>query len=367
MRKSLLKKVLWALPVVGLFLALPSAQAQDEVGDFIRANQSDANKLIKAYADPVGKALGHSLNGGWFNSGKAMGLGRFDIRIFGTATFAPDEAKTFDLATLGLSDQVVVSGKSTTAPTFFGRDEDGPELTIYAKTRTPAGVEIKQEVASFNSPPGSGIDILPFPIAQLSVGLIKDTEIAVRFVPNTKFDDFEAGLWGVGLKHGIKQWIPVLSKVPGFDITVFGGYTNLKSAYRGIEVTPEAADNPSAAQSAPGYYDGQGIELTTKAWTASLVASKTLSVITGYAGMKYSNVQTDLTAVGRYPVPSIRSTPPYQRYVEDITEPIDVSMKDSQFGLNAGLRLKLAFFSIYGEYTFAKYSTAMAGIGFGWN
>ncbi len=360
----------WALPALGLFLMSSGAQAQDEVGEFIRAGRSDANKLIQAYAEPVGKSLGHSLNGGWFNSGKAMGLGRFDIRVFGSVTFAPKDAKTFDLAGLGLQ-QVrdangnKFAGRSVLTPTIFGEDKDGPGLTVYA--RNPVTNQ-EERISSFNAPPGTGVDFMPFPVAQLSVGLIKDTEVAVRFVPEIKMDDFEISLWGVGVKHGIKQWIPVVASIPGFDITVFGGYTNLKSAYRGIDVGLADEDQAfaSAQQRSAGYYDGQAIELTTKAWTVSLVASKTFSVITGYAGPKYSNVQTDLAAIGKYPVTAYKTTAPF-RYVEDVDTPVNISMKDSQFGLTAGLRLKLLFFSMYGEYTLAKYPTATAGIGLGWN
>ncbi|QHL88646.1 hypothetical protein GU926_14905 [Nibribacter ruber] len=371
LKRSLQRLSFWALPALALLLAAPAAHAQEEVGEFIRAGKEDATKLVKAYAEPAGIALGHNLNSGWFNSGKAMGLGRFDVRIYASAVFAPDDAKTFDISKLGLK-QIRTSNGSTfdpnkpvMVPTVFGEDKEGPDLTVY--TRNPLTNQ-EEEVVSFNSPPGAGYDVLPFPMAQVSVGLIKDTEIAVRFVPEIKADDFTGSLWGVGVKHGLKQWIPVLASIPGFDITVFGGYTNLSTSY-GLDV-PLTDDNQmyaTAQQKSATYYDGQALELKTKAWTASLVASKTISVITGYAGIRYSNVETDLNAVGKYPVVAYRTTAPYNKYVDDVVDPILVNMKDAQVGGTAGLRLKLAFFSIYGEYTLAKYSTAMAGIGLGWN
>lgn len=357
MKKSLLKFSYWALPVVGLFFLNPDAKAQEGIGEIIKGGTEDANKLIGAYIAPGGKAVGHGLNGGWFNSGKAMGLGRFDVRIFGTAVFTPEDETTFDINSLNLKNIRLKNGESSIAPTMFGENEDGPELEVR---------EGNQVITSFRTPPGIGFRTLPVPMAQVSVGLIKDTEIAVRFIPKVKYDDYSAKLWGIGIKHGIKQWIPVLSKIPGFDITVFGGYTSFETT-ADLDINPDASATLSAQQRQAGYYDNQQFVFATKAWTASLVASKTFSVITGYGGFKYSSVSTDVNLNGRYPVTDYRLTPTPGKYIQDVVDPVAVPVEDSQFGLTAGLRLKLLFFSMYGEYTLAKYPTATAGIGFGWN
>ncbi|KAA3436143.1 DUF6588 family protein [Rufibacter hautae] len=370
MRNNLFKLSFWAMPVLGLFLAASPAQAQDEVGEFIRAGKEDANKLVRAYAEPASKAFGHGLNGGWFNSGKAMKLGRFDVRVFATAAFSPEEDRTFDIAKLGLTMVRDANGnrfdpnKPVITPTIFGEDEEGPEISLYAKAN---GVD--ERIGSINAPQGSGYKFLPVPMAQVSLGLIQDTEIAVRYSPKVKYDDFEGQLLGFGVKHGIKQYIPVISMIPGFDITVFGGYTNLKSSYSGIDVPLSEEDRPyaTAQQRDANYYTGQALTLNTKAWTASLVASKTFSVLTGYAGVRYSNVETDLNVEGKFPVLGYRTNAPFNKYVEDITDPVLLNMKDSQWGLTGGLRLKLLVFSLYGEYTLAKYPTATAGIGIGFN
>ncbi|WP_156180269.1 DUF6588 family protein [Rufibacter radiotolerans] len=365
MKKNTFKVSFFALFLLVSCLTGSAAHAQEEVGDFIRAGKADANKLIRAYAEPASKAFGHGLNGGWFNSGQALKLGRFDIRVFATASFAPDEDKTFDLATLGLSSNVKFDGsRSTIAPTIFGEAADGPELRLFATNPT---TKQQEEIARFNSPQGSGYDLLPVPMAQVSLGLVANTEVAVRFSPKVKYDDFEGELWGVGAKHGLKQWIPVINEVEGFDIALTGGYTNLKSSYTGIDVQVAEEDRSYATsqQLDPSYYSGQAVKLTTKAWTTSLIASKTLGILNVYAGVRYSNVETDLNLEGRYPVLAYKTTLPNNKYIEDITNPIMLNMQDSQWGATGGLRLKLAVLSLYGEYTIAKYPTATAGIGIG--
>ncbi|MBC3541843.1 DUF6588 family protein [Rufibacter sediminis] len=362
MKHALRKFSLMALPVVGILLATPAVHAQQAVGNVIKAGQEDANKLIQAYIEPGGKAVGHGLNGGWFNSGKAMGLGRFDVRIFATGVFVPKDQTSFDISKLDLKNIRPANGESTIAPTIFGSDDDGPGMVVYG--RNPV-TNREEELTRFNTPPGIGFKNLPVPMAQVSVGLIKDTEIAVRFIPETKHEEYSGKLWGLGVKHGLKQWIPVVSAIPGFDITAFGGYTHFETA-ADLDINPDAAAYRTTQQQQAGYYDNQQLVFTTKAWTASLVASKTLSVITAYGGLRYSHVSTDVNVNGRFPITSFRVTPP-NRYIEDVENPVMVKVEDSQIGLTAGLRLKLAFFSIYGEGTLAKYPTATAGIGLGFN
>ncbi|WP_181304649.1 DUF6588 family protein [Rufibacter sp. XAAS-G3-1] len=343
--------------MAGIVLAPLSAQAQQSFGEVIKAGTKDANTLIRVYFEPGGKAVGHALNGGWFNSGKAMGLGRFDVRLFATGVFVPKDQTTFDISTLELEKIRLSPGQSPIAPTIFGEDEEGPQMEVET---TGAG-----EKATFRTPPGIGYRNVPIPMAQVSLGLVKDTEVAVRYVPEVKYEDYSTKLWGVGVKHGLKQWIPVISAIPGFDIAAFGGYTQLE-ANAALNLEPDPAAAKTAQQQQPGYYDNQALVFTTKAWTVSLVASKTLSVITAYGGVKYSHATTDVNVNGRFPVTTFRGTPP-AREIVDLVDPVVLNVEDSQFGLTAGFRLKLLFFSVYGEGTLAKSPSATAGVGFGFN
>ncbi|ALI99422.1 DUF6588 family protein [Rufibacter tibetensis] len=355
MKNPFLKLSLVALPVLGILLASPAAKAQEPIGEVIKAGQRDASILIKAYAEPGGRAMGHALNGGWFNSGKAMELGKFDVRVFVTAVFTPEDQTTFDVSKLNLERMKLSAGESPIAPTLFGDNEEGPQLEV--QSNSPG------ERVIFRTPAGIGYRNVPIPMAQVSFGLIKDTEVAVRFVPKTTYEEYSAKLWGVGVKHGIKQYIPVLSAIPDFDIAVFGGFTSFETA-ADLEINPDPVAARSPSQQQPGYYDNQQLVFTTKAWTTSLVAAKTVGVLGVYGGVKYSHVISDINVNGRYPITAFKITPP-NRYIVDTTDPVAVNIGDSQLGLTGGLRLKLSIFSIYAEGTWAKYPSATAGIGLG--
>lgn len=343
-------------------MAAPAAHAQQAVGDVIKAGKEDANKLIRAYIEPGGKAVGHGLNGNWFNSGKAMELGKFDVRVFATGVFTPEEQTSFDISKLELKKIRLASGESSIAPTVFGGKEEGPEMVVYG--RNPL-TNREEELTRFNTPGGIGFKNLPVPMVQASFGLVLDTEVAVRFFPKTTYEEYSANLWGVGLKHGLKQYLPGISAIPGFDIAALGGYTYFETT-ADLDLAPDPAASRTAQQQQAGYYDNQQLVFTTKAWTASLIASKNLKVLTVYGGVKYSHVTTDVNVNGRYPVTSFQVTPP-NRYIEDVVDPVMVNVEDSQYGLVGGLRLKLLIFSLYAEGTMAKYPSATAGLGIGFN
>lgn len=365
MKTSETKILGWILPVaVLLFLARPVA-AQQGIGDLIKA-KDDANKLVEAYLKPAGKAVGHTLSSGWFVSGKPLELGRFDIKVFGAVTFGAEEDKTFDINGLGLGSSIrLAPGQSSIAPTAFGDERKGPELIVYG---TNPRTNQEEELGRFNTPEGLGYSFAPLPIAQLNIGLIAGTEVAVRFLPEVTHQEYKADMWGVGLKHSLDQWVPALEDVTGFDLMVTGGYTNVKAS-AGIEVPPaETYRNQPVAQSAVSFANQQ-LAFETKSLTAGLVAAKTIGTFTVFGGVRYSKVSTALVSVGNYPLVSVRSQtlPPfYQYYIEPVESPLNVKVEDAQYGVNAGFRLKLAIFSIFAEGTYAKYPSAAAGIGLGW-
>ncbi|MCK7537017.1 MAG: hypothetical protein MZV63_41675 [Marinilabiliales bacterium] len=79
-------------------------------------------------------------------------------------------------------------------------------------------------------PKGSGFGFTLNPMIQAGIGIYKETEIVVRYSPELQLGEGgKVGLWGVGLKHSLKQWIPALKRLPIFEMSIQGGYTKLYS------------------------------------------------------------------------------------------------------------------------------------------
>ncbi len=367
------------LTATALSLCLSQAQAQGESAALLRAGTEDANKLFNAYLSPALTAFGVGMNGGWFNTAKPHGLGGFDITISANAPFAPSNFQSFDVNALGLKNTVVIpspSGSSGVSPTIFGDATPGSQVAISAPN--PAygypGQPQTINIDTFELPQGMGVNFVPVPTTQLAVGVGFGTEVAVRFVPDLNFGGFGIGLFGFAVKHDIKQWIPVVKEMP-FDMSAMFGYTSMKT---GISFTGESQLTPESGSdiydpNPNKNYTGQKAEFNSKSWTANLLISKKLGPLTPYLGLGYQNSTTDLNLSGDYPITFVNDaydptaapgTPQSKtKKIEVLTDPIKLSGGSSSFRTTVGLRLKLAILTIHGDYTFAEYNMASAGIG----
>ena len=325
----------------------------------IQSGIHNATVLARAYSAPVSKAFGTDLNTGWLTTGKVFKPGRFEIRLFANAAFVPAEDRTFDVTAVGLNNNVrLAPGSANLAPTVFGPDEDGPLLNVYA---TNPDTQEEEGLASINTPKGFGTAVAPIPMAQVNVGLFKETELMVRFIPNSTVRDLRLNLWGLGLKHNVGQWLPVISLLP-FQLTAAVAYSSFESSYA-LDLAPQAGVvNPN-----PADYTTQAVEFNTRAYQALLVASKTWSAFTGYAGLNYSSAATTTGMTGNYPVTVLGEQPPHNKEIRTIINPVQFQQDYRQWGFTGGFRLKLAIISFNAEGTWANYPTASAGIGLGFN
>jgi hypothetical protein len=195
-----------------------------------------------------------------------------------------------------------------------------------------------------------------------------------------------SGVWGLGFKHDIKQWIPGIKRLP-FSMSLAFGYTSSSAVMGMAPMLPEApageqfADPTLAgtAYAGPGIndadYSGQGISFDASAWNVNLLVSKKVSVLSAYGGLRYARAMTRLNLDGVYGVagePYFNENnindPNNGRYtlINTDEKPITLEMPLSQVGLVGGFRLKLGFMSLFAEGTYSRFSTVSAGIGFGW-
>ena len=337
--------------------SLSSSAQIKTLGEFFAGGVSDAEKMFEAYITPWANAIGTSLSGGWYNTAKPHKPGGFDLTITTNMAFVPEEAKTFDLADLDLSNNARFQTGNSVAPTVAGETDRGPQIDYYIQNFS---------VASINTPQGTGVGLWLSPMAQLGLGLFKGTDVIVRLMPNMEIGKYgKVGLWGIGAKHSIKQWIPALEKLPVLHLSIMGGYTQFNSSFN-ITVTPENLN--VADQTTTVSFANQTMDLTVKSFTLNLLASANLPVVCFYGGLGIVNTKTDLALTGYFPVPTIEAT---QAVVNDnsaVENPFDLEIenndgKPTKPRLNAGLRLKLGVITIHGDYTYANYSNITAGLG----
>jgi len=363
-KKSFIRSTL----LVVLLFASSTVMAQfSQLGEVLSAGQDDAEKIFKAYLSPYANGVGAGLSTGWYNTAKPHKLGGFDVTVSFNVAIIPSADQSYDANELSLGDpanglNVGVSG--TSSPTAAGKNSSGQQLTY---SQNILGNDV--QIAQLTLPKGTGFPYTPVPMIQAGVGLMKESELNFRYSPNIEWGNgSKVGLWGIGIKHGIKQWIPALKRLPVFDLTLQGGYTNLKSTsdlnfqatfYEGYANV--VVDNPD-------YYSNQELLLDVSNITANLIFSGDFRIICLYGGVGISSSKADLSLNGNYPFPEVQGTQVVVTEETALQDPIDVEIKNSDGSVtkprfNAGFRLKFAVVTLNFDYTYANYSVASAGLG----
>jgi hypothetical protein len=339
-----------------------------DLGQVLAAGQGDAEKIFEAYLSPYANGIGAGLSTGWYYTAKPHKLGGFDINVSFNLTFIPTADQSYDANSLGLGDPAnglnVVAGTGK-SPTAAGSKDGGQQLSY---TQNIPGIG-DVPIAQFNLPRGTGFAYTPVPMVQLGLGLVKGTDVQVRYSPTLEWGNgSKISLWGVGLKHSVSQWIPGISKLPVFDMSLQGGYTKLNSK-NGLDFQASFYDDfADVVIDNEALYSGQELTLDVSNISANLIVSGDFKIICLYGGVGISSTTSNLKLNGNYPFPEVNGT---QIIVDDDTskkDPIDITVKSKDGGItkprfNAGLRFKFAVVTINFDYTYANYSIASAGLG----
>jgi hypothetical protein len=334
------KKVLLLFAISAPLLS--SAQDESDLENFLEAGPADASKLLGAYLNPVIEGLSYGFNGGWYTTAKAHKTLGFDISASFNAVFIPSSKNYFRPADLNLQVTQLISPASGNAPTVAGPDEE----TIYR-------VDINngsQPDPEFDGP--GGLDFketfkvsgVLAPTAQIGLGIYKNTDLKVRWIPEIDFSDSKIKLFGVGVMHDIKQHIPGIKVLP-FDLSVLVAYTNIKG-------TTNMAD-PNLPPS-PGDTSPQEMEYNMNAWLFQAIISKKLAIFTFHGGIGYNTIGTDADVKGSYVLPG---------YPQGVKNPVSLRFSNKSMRVSAGVRMNFGPIFLNGEYTLQEYSTVSVGLG----
>ncbi|WP_139135133.1 DUF6588 family protein [Roseivirga sp. 4D4] len=333
MKKTLL--ILFAACFLATTPNMAKAQGLD-FDSFLEAGIDDASLLLESYLQPAFEGFGFGMNSGWYNTAKTHKFLGFDLTGSISLARVPDSRQFFTLPT-GLTNVSLTNPSDTRRlPTIFGPNlgaDDLPELRFtddngeeVIRISAPTGLGIDEDIVPFNA--------VPVPMVQLGLGLFKGTEVKLRYIPEQDFDgDGGIKLFGIGVMHDIKQYLPAEKLLP-FDLSLFLGYTNLESY---VNIDEDA---------------GQTAEFNASAWTVQGVISKKILFFTAFAGLGYSNYDIDFNMLGNYTTETTT-----------FTDPVSLTYKDNGIRTNIGVRVKLLFLTITGEYALQEYNTLTAGVG----
>lgn len=321
------------------FLGGTSAFAQDDLDQLLRESVDDGGKLIHAYVSPLMKSVSLGLNQGWYNTAETHKVAGVDLTVTVNAMTIPKSDLFFNVDELGL-EVIELDGTSSDyplAPTLVGpdrspvfsyTDDEGLKQTFTG----PGGADLEGEI---------GMNVVPLPMAHLGFGLPKGTDLKLRFTPSIDLgDDSSLKIFGIGVMHNVKQWIPGIKMLP-FDLSGFVGYTKFKM---------EAYFNPEDSPDQRGLFE-------MNATTIQGLISKKFSVITFYGGVGYNIAKSNLAMKGSYDINED------EQISQNEKDPLDLKFAASGFRTTAGFRLKLAVLTLHADYTLQKYKCLTVGLG----
>ena len=299
--------------------------------------QDDASNFLEVYFSPLGQSFGAGLNNGWYNTAKPHKLGGFDVTLTLNAVHVPSTMLVFD------PNDIDNFSSNSTTPTILGAG-DGSEITY-----TNNGNSI-----TFDMPYQGSLkkSLIPVPMINAGLGLVKKTEIDVRYLPTYDFDMGFVGkgsveLWGIGIKHDLLQWIPVAGDAIPISLSIQAGHTKFNTSF--------SIENPDPD---PLSSVNQDISMDVNATTVNLIVSKKLLMLTAYAGIGYNssvttfNSETESFYLGVDGSSIQMNIPPKMKFESQ-----------NEMRTNIGLRLNLAIIAIQANHTFSKYPVTTVGVG----
>ena len=292
------------------------------------SNTSDAKNFLEAYFSPFAESIGAGLNKGWYNTAKPHKLAGFDVSLSLNLITISDEVASFDVNSIEN-----FSSTSSTTPSILG---SGKGATINYQNENVSGQFVM---------PDQDIEIkaVLIPTLNVGLGLIKGTEINVRYIPTYEYNIGFVGkgsveLYGAGIKHNILQWLP-LDKFLPFDLSIQSAFSKFNTSF---EVESQSVR--------------QGVDLDIRASTVNLIFSKKFAMITAYGSVGQNFVSSTLNANTNFSLGSTSTL--------NFDFPLEINMpKTSEMQASAGVRLQFAIFTLFANQTFSSYPSTSAGIG----
>ncbi len=327
-----------------LSLTATVSNAQNDLDALLAAGVADAQHFANDYLAPGTNGLMYSMNANWFNTADAKPLGGFEISVIANAATIENKNKSF-LMNTDLYNNVafVQGGNAQMVASALG--ENNPNVVVEVTYDDPIFGQQKEQITLPNGIGNASANLLPTAFIQGAVGLIKGTEIKVRFVPNIKTKDVSLNLYGAGLQHEFTKWLPADKLLP-VAISGLIAYTHLDGSY---DLT-----NSSNIQG-----ENQRLESVTNTWLYQLIVSTKLKMINFYGGVGYIKGKSNSDLLGTYRVSNGIITS------NDIVNPFSVSSRISGVRGTVGTKLKLGFFRLNAEYHLADFNSFSVGINFG--
>lgn len=375
----------FTLLIVVISLAFSSINAQNtlSLGEF--------DPYLTEYFRPFARGMASGMGAGWAHTAEVHSTLGFDFTLNFTIVNIPTSAAGFSGSKIASMTSPNGGGYSFSGNEFANiRSDGGPTNTITKEFETiyhpVTGAELYTPTINFDALQGINLGFAGSASIQAAIGLPKGTELMIRFMPdvsgiaNSALGAMGGGtellptmMYGGGIKHDIKQWIPVISKVPFLQMSGLFSFSKFTTGIKSDELTldPDRFAAGNVTDFSGEAYDDQQFEMDMSSITGSLLIGASIPVFQPFVGIGFNRGKFEAGLKGTYPILSVNDDPltsgvmtPFIVDQNNGTEsdPLVVDDIKTQFNLQAGARIKLGFFVFHYQFTKQEYITHNAGI-----
>jgi len=334
---------IYKLIIIALCVISTKAIAQQNINELLAAGVADTQRFAESYIAPASEGLVYAISNGWFNNAKSLRRFGFEISIVGNTNFVDDNRTSFKMVASDYENiRFQDNSPSKNVPTVFGNSESQTVVLTYDD---PIFGNQEIEVSLPGGIGSSEANLIPTAFIQASFSPLKGTQIKARLIPKLNFSDASLNAFGVGIQQDLLSWLPGKKVLP---VAVSGviAYSSLKSEYDFTATNVVEGDN-------------QQMTLDVNSMLYQMVVGTKLKIINFYGALGYVSGSTKTKLLGTYKIVdgSVSS--------DEIVNPISIKNKVSGMRTTLGANLKLGFFGINADYTFAEYNSASLGVNIG--
>ena len=326
-----------------LIIIVFPVQSQDNIDDLLAAGVNDAKRFSQDYLAPATEGLAYGINNGWFNHAKGQKQFGFEIGLIANTSFINDDKKTFEMRVSDYENiRFLDNSTSKNVATALGHND--PDITVVITYDDPIFGNQETELTLPTGIGSTGVNIIPAAFLQAAFSPFRGTQIKARYFPKIETEDVKTGLHGVGIQQEFTAWLP---RDKFFPVAISGliAYTHLDGSYDFTDSNLVEGSN-------------QQVQTDINTFLFELIASTNFKVLNAYGAIGYLSGKSQTDLLGTYVVTD------GLLYSESIVDPFSIEEKVNGIRTTLGANVKLGFFSLNVDYTFAEFNSASLGLNF---
>ena len=237
------------------------------------------------YVSPAAKASVYQSTGAWFSSAKSLDKFEFDVSVHANVLPVPKKQESFIVSDSDFLSFKIRDASTAEVPTVLGGD-----------TEVFFDFNLGDETYEIQAFDGGDQNTYYYPYIQGSVGLWKQTELTIQYVPKVEINESAYQTFGGAIKHNVSQyWTDSEANDDDFQVAVQVAYSlfDYDIFFDGFEVRRSNAEPNDTSLAVI-----DGLQVDANAFTSQIIGSKRINNLEFVGSFAVSASTFDYTMSG---------------------------------------------------------------------